>query len=223
MVRSGLPTIYHIDVAKKIYEKLKGWQIANQTITEYFQNNPRNDELWVVLIKVVLIDRLYFTNLKSPINMARHIVSLNNNSDLDNLLTSGDINMVERIGKIKFDREEKERYCISFASKYCHFRNKKKYALYDKYALAALRKIPSTRIRERNYGDFITAIEKLKELACLEAVGYEDLDKYLWLYGQKIQLDKHSRCPEKAKVNKEITELYRKEKELFDELEPKRS
>jgi hypothetical protein len=36
----GLPTIRNIEAAEQLFDMLGGWQLANDTIADYFNNHP---------------------------------------------------------------------------------------------------------------------------------------------------------------------------------------
>ena len=59
----------------------------------------------------------------------------------------------------------------------------------------------------------------MRDQAGLTSVPWEDFDKYLWLYGQKKELDKGNR----AIINKEVIILYdsMEGQTLFERLEVK--
>jgi len=108
-----LPTERKIEAAEKLFDNLSGWQLANDTISTYFNQHSANVEASVVAVKVVLISSLYYARILEPLKMAVHIAELRG---LDFELRSGDIKAVDRIA-------DTDRYEMSFASKYAHFHN----------------------------------------------------------------------------------------------------
>ena len=183
----------NIEAAKQIYERLDGWKLANEVISSYFQEHLDNTKEHSVVTKVVLVNSLYFTNIREPLRMARHILELHG---LDARLEAGKVEAVECIAK-------DDRYYISFASKYSHFHNKTAFPIFDSFAVAAMAQLEERRLNIPSYTQFFETIEAFREQAGLTSVSWEDLDKYLWLYGQKKALDKGS-----SAINKEVRALY---------------
>ncbi len=190
----------NIETAKRIYAQLEKWNFANNTLTEYFKENKSNNSEKIILIKVVLIDGLYKTNLKDQTSVAKHISSL---KFLDEQLKEGNLDAIENIRKWKID-------ILSFASKFCHFHNKVAYPLYDGYVSIALKKLLGWK-DNRNYFEFKQAINDFRKKAKIEEVPFEDIDKYLWLFGLREELRNGE-----TKVNREIKNLYDQNKKIFD-------
>jgi len=191
----------NIKTAYRIYDQLPSWKASRDTITLFFKEHLCNTELSSVLIKVVLIDSLYGTNLKIPVAMTRHILSINS---LDEEIRKGSLEAIEKI------RRGTGKDTLSFASKYCHFHHKDKYPLYDRYVGIALSKLCGWKI-SRVYEDFFKIMNKLRMDA--ECKDFEELDMFMWLYGQREELRKG-----KTETGKEVRELYLKEKDFFDSL-----
>jgi hypothetical protein len=192
-----LPTQENIEVAIKIYDEIPSWKQADRVIVSYFGQHPSNSEESTVVIKVVLVNSLYITNIWKPLLMADHILNLQN---LDEQLQAGNIYAVDRIANLATIG----RKFISFASKYAHFSNMVAYPMYDKYV-----RISMGRFLKRNnytvgaYERFFNDIESICGRARLACVSWDELDKYLWLYGQKVALDKGEN-----KINRDIAKLY---------------
>ncbi|GAH89740.1 unnamed protein product, partial [marine sediment metagenome] len=203
-----LPGLRNIEAAKQLYERLNGWKLANEVISSYFQNHRDNTKEQSVVTKVVLVNSLYFTNIREPLRMARHILELH---ELDAQLMAGEVEAVERIAQA-------DRYYISFASKYAHFHNKTAFPIFDSFAVAAMSQLQERGRRSfPSYIKFFETIKAFREQAGLTSVSWEDFDKYLWLYGQKKALDKGNRT-----INKEVSALYDSPEghALFEGLEP---
>lgn len=192
-----------INTAKEIYSKLSKWNLANSTLTNYFNKNSINNNVDIVLIKVILIDSLYKTNLKNQIDIAEHIAKI---EKLDEMLKQGSPLVVEKIAKCG------GKNLLSFASKFCHFHNKDKYPIYDKYVCIALNKLNGWK-DNRTFSNFLEGIEKFREENSLTGINFEDIDKYLWLYGLLLRLNSGKRD-----VNKEIYSFYMDNKIKFERL-----
>lgn len=197
-----LVNLNNIKAAYNIYDRLSNWKTSRDVITMFLNENPRNDVLSTVLIKVVLIDSLYMTNLKGSVAMAKHIVDI---PSLKNDIETGNIEAVEKIRKFTKD-------VLSFASKYCHFHRKDKYPMYDRYvclALNSLNRLQNWKESHRDYRYFFDETNKLRlSSGCKD---FEEIDTFLWLYGQRERL-----MTGKEDINKEVKELYSKERYLFD-------
>jgi len=202
-----LPGLRNIEPAKKLYKRLDSWKLANEVISSYFQDHPDNTKRHDVVTKVVLVNSLYFTNIREPLRMARHILELHG---LDAQLEAGEVEAVELIAK-------DNRYYISFASKYAHFHNKNAFPIFDSFAVGAMAQLQERGLSIPNYTKFFKTIKAFREQAELSSVSWEDFDKYLWLYGQKKTLDKGNRT-----INKEVRALYDSPEghALFEGLEP---
>lgn len=184
----------NIEAAKQIYERLDGWKLANKVICSYFQDHPDNTNEHNVVIKVVLVNSLYFAGIREPLRMVKHILEL---YELDAQLGVGEVEAVERIAEVDW-------YYVSFASKYAHFHNKTAFPIFDSFAVAAMAQLQERgRKSFLSYTRFFETIKAFREQARLTSVSWEDFDKYLWLYGQKKALDKGSRA-----ISKEVRELY---------------
>lgn len=204
----ALPALSNIETAKRLYEMLKGWKLANKAISSFFEANPKNTDERSVLTKVVLLNGLYYTNIKEPLRMAKHVQRLDG---LDARLQAGEAAAVEQIAK-------DDRYYVSFASKYAHFHNKTAFPLYDRFVEDAIGQLmQGRRLSLRPYSKFLRTIKEFCEQAGLSFVSWDDFDKYLWLYGQKKALDKGGRA-----IGREVRELYDdvKIRALFERLEP---
>lgn len=202
----GLPTARNIEAAEKLFDRLNGWQLWNNTISTYFDEHSANVEAAIVTVKVVLITSLYYAHVFEPLKMAVHIAGL---QGLDSELRNGDLNAVERIAK--FDRYE-----MSFASRYAHFHNEDAFPMFDSFAARAIAILQGKGFSQSRYSDYYDVIASFRQKSGLSSITWRTLDKYLWLYGQKKDLDKG------IGVNKEVTALYNttEEKILFDALEP---
>jgi hypothetical protein len=203
----ALPKLHNIEVAKQLYERLDGWKMANKVICHYFQAHPGNTREEDVVTKVVLVNGLYFTNIREPLLMARHILEL---YGLDAQLARGEVEAVERIAKA-------DRYYISFASKYAHFHDKPAFPIFDSFAVGAIAQLQERGFSIANYTKFFETIKAFREQAGLTSISWEDLDKFLWLYGQKKALDEGNKT-----INKEVRALFgsSKGRALFEALEP---
>ena len=168
-----------------IYSIMKKSGNDDDKIKEVFEkygNNSEDD----VLYKVLILDKLYSTQIVDPISIARGILSIEN---IDNRLKGEgvDVSLVEEIGKCG-----NKRYEYSFATKYCSWSNGK-YVIYDnivgrllcsyneqynfcdKFSLNSLRK----------YKNFLEIYQKFIQFCDpdISNDGYKKIDIFLWTYG----------------------------------------
>ena len=196
-------SIDKVKVAKEIYLKLPHWNIANECLTDFFCKNKLNTDMNVILSKVALIDGLYRTNLQDPISVAENIAEI---EQLDKRLKRGDEDVLAEVSQWNGKK------LMSFSSKFCHFHNKKVYPIYDKYVCLSLNLLIDWKNKKEAI-DFLEAINKFRVQYGLQYIPYEDVDKYLWLYGQREYLEKG-----KNKINREVRKLYETDRKLFDRL-----
>ncbi|MBA7469479.1 hypothetical protein ES707_04750 [subsurface metagenome] len=206
-----LPDIENVKIAYEIYQEQKEWVLAEKIVTSFFANNKSNKDESSIFLKVKLLNSLYNTNVFAIRKMARHILHLN----ADNDLKSGKIEIVEKIANLKLEKDKSKRF-ISFASKYCHFHEPHKYAIYDKFALRALIEIIGSPNKKmgRDYRTYFEAIKDLKNN--LQGVSFVQIDRYLWLYGQYIKKDKKSYGVQEA-----LIKFFNREVELCKKLIPR--
>lgn len=140
------------------------------------QDYPNNNNLEEVLIKCAVIDNFSSTNVFDLYKMADHIVGKN----IDKRLKNGDYTLVDDISK-----GGQKRTFYSFASKYCHYHNPKKFAIYDSYVAKVLCVFLDKKEDElRDYNTFMAALNDFSQRYSLKNYKYDDLDKYLWRLGR---------------------------------------
>ncbi len=218
-----LPKLANIQAATAVYQQLQDWQASNAALTQLFALLPGNTGLSDVLVKLAAVNSLYGTNLMAQVAMGRHIVGL---SGLDYNLASGDIDTVDAIAQLNGRKH------LSFASKYAHFHNKVAYPLYDRYVWNSVRHFmrdvevtmtgrgsgKASYFTPDSYEDFVAYYALVVEQAGLaNGPNWEDLDRYMWLYGLKRAMDGGEK-----KISREVRALYvtLKGKQLMDQLEP---
>jgi hypothetical protein len=100
---------------------------AERTVQLAFGQWPRNDVCEQVLLKTIVLNRLYSTNIFDVFTVANHIVALK----IDERLWVGDAAIVDMIADVKF--EANSRYLYSFSSKYCAWHSPNHFQIYDSY------------------------------------------------------------------------------------------
>ncbi len=200
----SIPTAKNINAARCIFQKAEGWSYARSILSKYFQDHKSDTDIVTIAIKAILINQLYFTNVREILPLARH---LHEKREIHARILKGDVKAVDEIARTTKNFR-------SFASKYAHFHNKDAFPIFDRYVERALCLLTGKGVG-KTYADFHNAISQFKK-GLNPQVSWEELDTFLWLYGQKKVLDSNG----KATVNKEIKSLYEKQLEMFKLLEP---
>jgi hypothetical protein len=164
-------------------------ELVERTVSLLFTQFPRNIDAAHVYAKVVVVDRLYNTQIrgKDLLPLARHIAGLR----LDTLLAEGSLSAVDRImngaGVLKY---------YSFASKFCSWHKPAIYPIYDRYVDEALwfyRKRDSFEKFHRQdlgyYDRFVTVIQALQIFYGLAGLTFKEFDKFLWHHQGGTLLD----------------------------------
>ncbi len=124
-----IPTRELIEKYRKEFENKNN--ADEEAIKELFKIFPDNKDYKGVLLKSIVINSLYYTQIRAITNVAKHIVELN----IDARLRQGDPEVVEQIAsltfKVKGRTKGKMRRNYSFATKYCSFHQPDLYPIYD--------------------------------------------------------------------------------------------
>lgn len=178
-------TTEKINTAKRIRRELmKTWERVDELLYREFRCFNQNIDVIDVAYKVNLLNKLYNCGLPlSPDDTAELIVKAEIDSDLRN----GDpIELVERIATLRGQKRRKQKRVnigVVFASKYCHFHEPDRFAIYDQYARCALEDVLGRKIEERNYRQMKTGVDEIRNAT---GFSYKDIDEYLWVYGQYL-------------------------------------
>lgn len=168
-------------------EEMYHYFIENKLVREIFERYPKSDNLDEVLMKTSLLNAFYSTNVAMQLpllNMAKHIVRLSKEENLDDLISSGSQDAVIKIANLN------GKSFLSFASKYCCNSNKTDaYYIYDSlvrrrvYEYFRDSKGVYERVTEKNlkndYAFYCRALEKYIELNNLKGTKRE-IDWYIW-------------------------------------------
>ena len=157
---------------------------AIQSLIEKF---PDNKSFESVLLKSIVINVLYATQIRAIVPVASHIFA--QNIDEDMLLGLPDV--VDRIAKVAWNGKQRNNY--SFATKYCSFHHPAAYPIYDSYVeklLVAYRKRDAfaefTTYELRDYKRFKQVLNEFKGFYGLAQVSFKELDIFLWRYGKEL-------------------------------------
>lgn len=175
-------------------DEYEHYRVEEKGLNDVFKTFPKNDKLEHILIKAVLLNKFYSTNIMNPRKVADRIFELN----IDNALENGDADIIDKIANISFlDKKnniEKHKRFYSFATKYCHKSKPELYPIYDSnvaYILKAYRKLDNhfqfKNDDLKDYAKFKDIIDDFKNHYNLQNFNYRDLDHFLWIYGKEEQ------------------------------------
>ncbi|MGA2631618.1 MAG: hypothetical protein ABSG54_15570 [Terriglobia bacterium] len=150
-----------------------------------FQQWPANTDYAQVLVKTIVLNRLYSTNVYNVQKVAKQIVDLK----IDEPLRRGDCSLVEKIAGVNPNRKP---FLLSFATKYCSWHQPELYQIYDSTVdmlLSGYQKqfnFASFRREElRDYENFLAIVDKFRSHFGLTSIGRKQLDKFLWMEGKQ--------------------------------------
>jgi hypothetical protein len=162
---------------------------ADRVLSRVFAHHPRNDELEDVLIKVVLLNGLYNTNVFAVMDMASHIRELR----IDDDLAAASTVLVDRIARLTIRGKTRRHY--SFATKYCSWHRPDDYPIYD----SLVERLLWAYSREHHFAEFSrpdlqdyskykAAVAALRLHFGLAALSFKQLDKFLWYTSKDLAL-----------------------------------
>lgn len=174
-----IPSIKDADWFIKTWREVGKFSAPVNAMFKVCQDYPNNNNLEEVLIKCAVIDNFSSTNVFDLYKMAHHIVG----KHIDERLENVDYSLVNEIAKVEIGGKGRNFY--SFATKYCHYHNPKKFAIYDSYVAKVLCFfLDKKEVELRDYNTFIKALNDFSKGYDFENYGYDDLDKYLWRLGR---------------------------------------
>ena len=145
-----------------------------EAIKEIFKIFPDNKVYKGVLLKSIVINTLYSTQIRAIKNVARNIFEL----DIDARLKQGDPQVVDQIAKLTISGKERRNY--SFATKYCSFHNPSSYPIYDSIVDKVLKAYQrQDRFSSQPLGD-LKDYQRFKEVLEEFVNFYEGLGKPSW-------------------------------------------
>jgi len=149
-----VPSRGNIDVAKQIRNEFLNWKRIDELIYDEFKRFNKNVNKEDVAYKVKLLKDLYGCKLEDNSEAAELII----NAEIDDELHDGDpIDLVEKIEKLsipKVGNERRSNIGVVFSSKYCHFHESNRFAIYDQYAKRGLEDLLERKIKERTGEDY---------------------------------------------------------------------
>ncbi len=157
---------------------------AERAVQLVFEQWPTNRDAEEVLVKVVVLNRLYSTNIYDPYTVAAHIIALN----IDQRLAAGESQLVSDLARVSF--RDKKRFLLSFATKYCSWHQPSRFQIFDSYVEWLLwqykKQFGFATFRKyelRVYPTFIDIIGRFVDHFGLQALSQKDIDKFLWSEG----------------------------------------
>lgn len=192
-------------IEKYIDEFDQDSKISEEALKEIFEKYKNTSEESEILIKVILLNKIYSAGLNDNLpldetstakrnvdvyTMAKKIKGISD--DLGKCFTD-DTDPSVAVQKILDEFEEYNRP-YSFATKYCNWHNPEKYPIVDRYSKGVLyyyfdKKYPQADFND--YGNFCKIFNEFKA-QCKETFGIDstkELDKFLWKFGKEYGLD----------------------------------
>lgn len=171
---------------------------ADKAILKLFEAFPGNSKIEDILLKISVINDLYSTNIFGTFKMAQHIQKLN----IDAMLSLGNPSAVRLIASghgIRAKKTNKEIIFYSFATKYCNWHNREKYAIYDSYVEKVLwaykKKDNFSEFKKPDFKDFesfLLIINQFVSFYQLSKYDLKEVDKFLWIYGKELFTSNYS-------------------------------
>lgn len=184
-----IPTPCKEEVEKYLdkWSNLENYHLQEDALNKLFhQLCPNNTDITDILIKASTLNDFYSTNIMSIYPVAKHILSLN----IDSRLQNGDISLVDEIKRVQMNNKIINNY--SFATKYCSHHNSLDYPIYDSYVDEILRYFRNTDNFSKfsnddlkNYAKFKTILIDFKSFYNLDEYNLKQIDQYLWQLGKE--------------------------------------
>jgi hypothetical protein len=164
------------------------YRLAEEALSLLFARWPTNENLAAVHLKVVALNSMYSTQIYDTYSVSKRIHEQN----IDDALRSGDLTLVERMAPVSI--RGKDRFNLSFASKYCSWHMPDMFAIFDSYVVDALwyfrRKYAFLSFHRkdlRSYEVFMGALDAFSDTFGLRGLSRKQLDQYLWVVGERLR------------------------------------
>ena len=200
-----LPGPEQINAAARLYARMPYWQTADAAMVSLAERFPTFSKQ-ACLLKVAVINQLYYTNVYAVGRMAQHISDIMSSHDRpsDGPDLVEDIAALPGPGGVSATRKH-----TSFASKFAHFFiDAEAHPICDKYAAAMLGQVlngnTATTAETKSYSAYVAKFLRLKgSLAGLRCESRQ-LDRWLWLAG----LYRHWKMKPDTGINAEARSLF---------------
>ena len=157
---------------------------ADPAVRAVFAACQGNREDGCVIAKVAVLNALYATRIMNIYPVVNRILEL----DIDARLAAGDETVVDEIAWVRLGK--KKRKLLSFASKYCHWHEPKRFQIFDSRVEAMLlayrRRYGFAKFRNwelREYPSFSRIISEFRAFFGLKDFSRKEIDKFLWVEG----------------------------------------
>ncbi|GHO80505.1 hypothetical protein KSD_82760 [Ktedonobacter sp. SOSP1-85] len=111
-----------IEAANRLHQHLQQWQVADKALSALQLRFPGFD-MEATLLKVVVVNQLYGTNILAVTRMAEHVTTI--------MLSAGGRNAFDLVEQIALFSGKKH---LSFASKFAHFFiDMERFPIYDSF------------------------------------------------------------------------------------------
>jgi hypothetical protein len=182
------PSKSEIEKYLTLWDSLENYRLQESSLKKLFTKTyPLNDDLNEVLIKVCALNDFYSTSIYYPVQVAKHIVSL----QLDKKLMIKDPKVVNEIASVQVKKDKLINY-YSFATKYCSHHHPTLYPIYDSYVDKLLMHFKKEdnffefkKSDLKIYENFKNILEKFRIFYDLEDYDLKQIDKYLWQAGKE--------------------------------------
>jgi hypothetical protein len=193
-----------IDAACRLHGELAFWRSADNALEALAQKFPgfRHE---AVLLKVVTINSLYYTNVYAVPRMAQQVESVMAKVEPG----STGLDVVDLIADLPMTPSQKSpRKFPSFASKFAHFFiDAERFPIFDSYAEMVIRLHLGANgcniDKQHPYAAYVANFQNLRQMAGWTGTA-RGLDRYLWIAGQyRVFLHKQN-----AQINSELRKLF---------------
>ena len=184
----NIPTPSKEECSKYLEKEIaEHYTVGAKAVTQIFKLYPTNTVLEEVLIKVLVLNDLYSTNILGTYAVAKHIFDL---KDIDVRLEKGDVSLIGDIARNVLNGKEKNFYV--FATKYCAMHQPDLFPIYDRFVGEMLRYFrKQTRFTRfanadlKNYAEYRTIYDAFIQFFALNDFTYRQVDNYLWKLGKE--------------------------------------
>ena len=168
-------------------ESAEHYTVGAKAVTQIFKLYPTNTVLEEVLIKVLVLNDLYSTNILGTYAVAKHIFDL---KDIDVRLEKGDVSLIGDIARNVLNGKEKNFYV--FATKYCAMHQPDLFPIYDRLVgemfcyfrdQTHFAKFKNSDLKD--YAKYCTIYRTFIEFFKLNDFTYRQVDNYLWKLGKE--------------------------------------
>jgi hypothetical protein len=181
------PTVDLVKEECRLYDEDPSNKLGDEALKTLLEKFPKNTVVSQVLLKVLVLDRLYHTRILDIHleRFARHIAGL----DIDSLLAQNSLHTVRKI----YACPELGRAYYSFATKFCSWHKPETYPIFDSYAVECLwvyrKQDHFAEFRRQDlwyYEKFVAAVTAFRDFYKLDGLTFRQVDKFLWSSGYRI-------------------------------------